>query len=272
MVSFFFQASVSPKVFCLFRGGVGGSTPSQHSTPSTDGSSVGVDPSLYTVDSRLYGSITSGLAPRSLADASLHRTPIRTNVSSSPGSEMEAIPSVLKKKVAIIGGSVADDVQDDYSLLSGITAGTSATTRGIRNVTNAFSTGLLGALETPTQPDSYVKGSGSIMGFKTPFKTPAEDAEVAVRASTPPAVDPAAIGQLSISSPSAAPKVGKGFEAAPESDPSACTAWLYEADKMPDLCLGTIGKKGLVCVNSAGDLSNSTKPIKLSFRTQRGTF
>eukprot|EP00956_Cyclotella_meneghiniana_P019576 scaffold33694_cov98-Cyclotella_meneghiniana.AAC.3 len=225
-------------------------------SPTTDGESVGVDPSLYSLGSA-YESVGSSAVLRS---TSAHPTPVRTNVSSSLG-EREAgnLPSVAKKRVAIVDRSDSnnswddqydDKARDDYSLVSGITASTTATVRGVRGVAQALSSGLFSSLETPKQDKGDEGGLSSLFQLKSAYKTPVASQP---RPETPEALEETKLGQLKISTPVVDPKATRGIIAAEENDPSACRAWLYVKDEHTDLCMGTIGSKGLVCVSSSSE-------------------
>eukprot|EP00956_Cyclotella_meneghiniana_P007529 scaffold10178_cov23-Cyclotella_meneghiniana.AAC.1 len=249
-------------MLCFFRGGVGEYSPPNQSPSITEGSIVGIDPSLYSLDSA-YGSV--GTTSTDLAAA--HRTPIRSNASSSVGLSTPfagAGFTAMKNDVAVVDGSVMGDpllgrqattADDDYSLLSGITSGTSATTRGVRGVAQSLSASLFGTLETPVQ-----MGGGStrpgILPKKTPFKTPVGDLQTKERSTTPPVKEFGGedLEGLSISTPT---RESTGLDSsvaqADSNDPSACTVWLYSKEIMPDLCLGTIGRSGSVCVCPASE-------------------
>eukprot|EP00956_Cyclotella_meneghiniana_P032555 scaffold90111_cov54-Cyclotella_meneghiniana.AAC.4 len=233
----------------LFPGGVSNYSPPNSSPSLTEGSLVGIDPSLYSLDSE-YGSIDAG----SSILAALGRTPLRTNVSSSAGMTAPfatSATSIMKSRVSIVEGSVAEDAGDDYSLLSGITAGTSATTRGVRGVAKSITASLMGVLETPAQ-EGVFDGRIGLSPKKTPFTTPLEE-----RASTPPALDlnEDPLKGLSITTPKRDPGLDAGASIAEANDPAACQVWLYDKEMMSGLCLGTIGKSGTVCVCPAVECS-----------------
>eukprot|EP00956_Cyclotella_meneghiniana_P014750 scaffold22211_cov38-Cyclotella_meneghiniana.AAC.3 len=166
------------------------------------------------------------------------------------------------------GGSIFGDAaqevstggdDDDYSLLSGITAGTSATVRGVRNVSKSLADGLLSALETPGPVSIQRKVGLDLSKTKLPYTTPEGVMEAPARVATPPAQGSPSLQSLHISTPESGVKaestVDPALSVAAANDPTACQAWLFEADKMSDLCFGTIGKKGLVCVDKACDCS-----------------
>lgn len=256
---FVFTSLGSSESVVFIPGGVIDDSPSYLSPPITEGSLVGMDPSLYSLDSAYDDvSITREQSPPLLA--SVHQTPLRTNVSSSAGvgSYANAVGGgtgspAEAKRVAIVGGSVGDettaqDPADEFSIVSGITTGTSATVRGVRGVAQSFTAGLFSSLETPGRADDDAKRPPSILQRKTPYKTPVAE----VRAESP-TFDAEDLKSLSIGSPKVPPKTEPDVGTAPAGDPSACRAWLYLKADMPDLCLGSIGKKGLVCVNTAGE-------------------
>eukprot|EP00956_Cyclotella_meneghiniana_P025506 scaffold53366_cov36-Cyclotella_meneghiniana.AAC.3 len=229
----------------LFPGGVDDDSTWNTISPPGEAVSVGVDPSLYSIDSD-YTSVASTAA---ISSSSVRATPLRTNVSSSLGDRgVFGLQSVAKKRVSVVDVNDSwddeDSPQDDYSLVSGITASTSATVRGVRGVAQALTSSLFSSLETPKPEKDDSKSSGSLL-LKSSYKTPLGGL---TRPETPVALDEKEIGQLKISTPRLDSEGTRGIITAEENDPSACRAWLYIESEHRDLCLGTIGKKGLVCV------------------------
>lgn len=185
-------------------------------------STLGIEPSIFSVDSR--ESDVPSIHPQ--------RTPLRSNRSATGLQPVQLLKSKVKSYAAVVEPS-ADD--DDFSLVSGLSGTTSRTLAGIRNVAGAFAAtpgsnkGLFDSLLSPSaQTDVFASPRGD---EKTPL---------------PPGKTEEALKALTLTS--VPPDPQRGSHAVSSSDPDACRAWLYKGPDEELLCLGTIGRQGMVCV------------------------
>lgn len=218
----------------FFPGGVGVNTLLLQSLAESVGwSSVGVDPSLYSADSN--ATEMQSLHPYTPP------TPLRSNrsVAGLVSTSLNPI-QLLRDTTEGVGGAMEDD---DYSLITDVTATTSRTAAGIRNVASAFKTTVFGSdpedldLGTPA-PNSSLFASLMSPGLGGAPKqgeiTSLKDGAPGVKQSSKP--------------PALKQDSQLGSHAVVSSDPDACRAWLYLGPEAKEACLGAIGKQGLVCI------------------------